>query len=451
MALMEYKKNGKLIERANSHSEPVLKKHVGLIHCENKLSFLQRKICNVFLFHALDGIENKEIHQIPLNQLCSLIGYRSNDIHLIKKSIKGLISTIMEWNLLDDSKFLNEANFSKDAVSWNASALLAGASIERGVISYSYSPQIKSVLSSLEIYGRINLFVQAKFNSNYSLVLYENCIRFKNISKTAWFKLDLFRSLMGLIGKKYESFKELKRNVITIAIDEINKKSDIKVEPEYRKVGRTITSIRFLIFENENYKPAFKRAPRSLDVTVNHELTHSSLLAILASDFGMQEKQAQGLLLNYSADYMAEKIALVKRSKKIEKPGAYLVAALKNDYKENEKIRRDKQESRGVINTYQRETSEASQVRSLKKKYVQYKFDQYIKYFSERKIEDTIRTEFIKNMTNTNQIMGELYQKKGIHSLPAMMEFIEYADKNYQNHGIDFLNFEEYISEEEVV
>src|SRR5580700_9651837 len=85
----------------------ILKKHVGLIHCENKLTLIQRKICNILLFNALEKIKEEDIHQISLRQLCSLAGYNSNDINLIKKSLKTLMSVVIEWNLLDDNKFLN--------------------------------------------------------------------------------------------------------------------------------------------------------------------------------------------------------------------------------------------------------------------------------------------------------------------------------------------------------
>src|SRR5579871_3865086 len=206
MDIRKRKNKGQATEKNNA--DMFLKKHVGLIHCENKLTLIQRKICNILLFNALDKINDQDTHEIPLRQLCSLVGYNSNDSKLIKESIKSLISVVMEWNLLEDSKFLNEDDYPEDAITWNASSLLAGASIKNGMIRYSYSPQMKSVLSSLDIYGRINLFVQAKFNSTYSLVLYENCIRFKNIKQTSWFSLDLFRSLMGVPDGKYSSFKD---------------------------------------------------------------------------------------------------------------------------------------------------------------------------------------------------------------------------------------------------
>ena len=115
----------------------VLKKHVGLIHCENKLTLLQRKICNILLFNALDRINEIEIHEISLKKLCSMVGFNSNDTKLIKESVKALISTVMEWNLLDDHKFLNVDHYPEDAITWNASSLLAGVTIKNGLNHYA--------------------------------------------------------------------------------------------------------------------------------------------------------------------------------------------------------------------------------------------------------------------------------------------------------------------------
>src|SRR5688572_18625957 len=137
---MDVKKSKQKRIPKGTAADMVLKKHVGLIHCENKLTLIQRKICNVLLFNALDKINDQDTHEIPLKKLCSLVGYNSNDSKQIKDSVKTLISTVMEWNLLEDSKFLNEEDYPEDAITWHASALLAGASIKNGTICYSYSP-----------------------------------------------------------------------------------------------------------------------------------------------------------------------------------------------------------------------------------------------------------------------------------------------------------------------
>ncbi len=48
----------------------------------------------------------------------------------------------------------------------------------------------------------------------------------------------------------YEVFKHLNAKIIKPAVAEVNKTSNIVVTPETRKMGRTVTDIRFKIAEN---------------------------------------------------------------------------------------------------------------------------------------------------------------------------------------------------------
>jgi plasmid replication initiation protein len=434
----------------NSKSEITLKKHVGLIHCENKLSLIQRKICNILLFNALEKINEQDIHVIALRQLCSLVGYNSNDSKLIKESIKSLISVVMEWNLLEDSKFLNEENYPAETITWNASALLAGASIKNGIIHYSYSPQIKSVLSSLEIYGRINLFVQAKFNSTYSLVLYENCVRFKNIKQTSWFTIELFRSLMGVSSDKYPSFKEFKRNVINVAIKEVNQKSDIYLEPQFKKLGRNISAVQFLISENENYQPTFRKKPR-VDTTTSTS-QQLSLMDVLLSEYNLSGKQANEIISGYSQEYIIQKINLVKAKKNIDHPGAYLIAALKNDYKEKEsKVgKMASRAARSVETSYLREARQASEITPLKNKYMTYKLKIYTEFIQQQAehIQNTIKEKFEQLLKPNTEVL-RFYKKSGLASPFVMADFIGFIDKYFPHLVGEYLSFEDYITSEE--
>lgn len=425
-----------------------LKKHVGLIHCENKLTLIQRKICNILLFNALDKINELETHEIPLRQLCSLVGYNSNDSKLIKESIKSLMSVVMEWNLLEDSKFLNEDDYPEEAITWNASSLLAGASIKNGMIRYSYSPQMKSVLSSLDIYGRINLFVQAKFNSTYSLVLYENCVRFKNIKQTSWIPIDLFRSLMGVPEDKYPSFKEFKRNVINIAVSEINQKADIYIEPQFKKSGRNITAVQFSLCENENYRPSFKKAPR-IEVVSTAPQQQSSLTEILVSDFNLSEKQAGEIVSGYTYEYIIEKINLIRSKKNVDHLGAYLLSALKKDYKKGEG-RTLKTQSRTTENSYLREAKEASEILTLKNKYMSYKLKAYTDFILQQaeNIQVTIREKFEQFLKSNSEVL-RIYKKSGLSSPFVTADFMGFIDKHFPHVLGEYLSFDDYIMSEE--
>ncbi|HLB41646.1 MAG TPA: replication initiation protein [Gammaproteobacteria bacterium] len=444
MEIKEKKIRGNFVDK---NPAIILKKHVGLIHCENKLTLMQRKICNILLFNALDKIDDQDIHEISQRQLCSLIGYNSNDVKLIKQAIKSLIAVVMEWNLLEDNKFLHENNYSEEMITWNASSLLAGASIRNGIIQYSYSPQIKSVLSSLDIYGRINLFVQAKFNSTYSLVLYENCVRFKNIKQTTWFQLELFRSLMGVSNDKYSSFKEFKRNVINVAVNEVNQKSDICITPQFRKTGKSITAIQFLLSENENYQPVFKRTIRTTTSTIQQQ---SMLIGILTSDFALTTKQAQDIISQYTYDFVMNKINLIKSKKKVDHPGAYLLAALKNDYQKSEhKIK--KLSIEGVENTYLREAKEASEIQSLKNKYMLYKTKMYKKYvqLQAEDLQNIIKEKFEQYLKPHSEVF-RLYNKSGLSSPFVIANFIEFIEKHFYHLIKDYLSFDDYITSEEI-
>lgn len=425
--------------------EMILKKHVGLIHCENKLTLIQRKICNILLFNALDKITSQDIHEISLRQLCSLIGYNSNDSKLIKESIKTLISVVMEWNLLEDSKFINKNNYSEDVITWNASALLSGASIKSGVILYSYSPQIKTVLSSLDIYGRINLFVQSKFDSTYSLVLYENCVRFKNINQTSWFPIQLFRSLMGVSGDKYASFKEFKRNVINVAVEEVNKKSDIYIEPQFKKSGKNISAIQFLLSENEKYKPVFRKV-RSDTASTSEQ--HSSIIEMLMGEYHLSEKQAKEISVKYEYEYIVQKINLIKTKKNIDHRGAYLISALKKDYKEKER-KVEKIDHQGE-SSYLREARQASEILPLRNKYISYKLKEYMN-FIQHQAEDIQRSikEKYEHFLMPNAEIFRLYKKSGLSSPFVMFSFIGFIEEYFSHIIGDYMSFEDYISSEE--
>lgn len=82
--------------------EHELKKHAASIHCSNTLSLLQRKISNALLYHAYKELLLKEEHEITVKELCKLISYNGNNHSAIKDAMKGLLSTVIEWNVVND-------------------------------------------------------------------------------------------------------------------------------------------------------------------------------------------------------------------------------------------------------------------------------------------------------------------------------------------------------------
>jgi len=295
-----------------------LKKHVAAIHSSNKLSLIQRKIANALLFNAYDEILIKDEHQIHIRSLCNLIGYDSNDYKTIKKGLINLLSTVIEWNLVDGNKLDSEGI-------WNASSIIADASIEGAICTYSYSNKMKKLLYSPEVYGRLNMVAQAKFQSSYGLALYENCIRFQNIEQTPWLEISKFRKLMGVEEGKYKIFRDFKKRVLDKAIEEVNKYSPIMVTTKFQKHGRQVTAIQFLI-----KRPKEQAMVGTIGVVL-------PLVQQLKDRFGFSNNQIENSLSNYEEDYIREKIAIVESSPsfvkgKISNLAKYLLHALEGDY-----------------------------------------------------------------------------------------------------------------------
>lgn len=295
-----------------------LKKHVATIHSNNKLSLIQRKIANALLFNAYPYLNELNEYQISIKELCVLTGYDSHDYKTIKKALIALLSTVIEWNLVDGSKM-------EGSEVWNASTMIADARIDGSVCTYSYSNRMRELLFNPMIYGRLNMLVQAKFKSSYGLALYENCVRYQNIKNTPWFKLDLFRKLMGIECDKYPIFRDLKRRVIDIAVREVNELSNITIETEYEKQFRNVVALRFLIESNQ------EKQIKNLEIHSSSSITEK-----LRNDFGCRPEEIIKLMKLYNETYILEKIAAIKKTPnfkegKILDLSKYLKRVLKNN------------------------------------------------------------------------------------------------------------------------
>lgn len=295
-----------------------LKKHVGSIHCSNTLSLLQRKISNVLLYHAYDELLEKEEHTIAIKHLCQLIGYSSHDYDSIKKALKALISTVLEWNLLGDSK-------NTEIEDWNASSILASVGIKGGICTYAYSARLKKLLYMPEMYGRINIAIQSRFKSNYGLALYENCVRYQNLPYTRWFGLATFRKLMGVPENKYPIFRDFKKRVLDKSVAEINAFANIHIQPEIEREGQKVSRIRFKL-----------EAGQLIEKT-SQVFESPSVIETLCHDFSLSKHQAAELINSYGETTVLEKVKLIKNShayltNKVHHLAAYLKSALKENY-----------------------------------------------------------------------------------------------------------------------
>ncbi|WP_435310528.1 replication initiation protein [Primorskyibacter sedentarius] len=291
-----------------------VKKHVAAIHVSGKLTLLQRKLSNVLLLNAYDTLTSQASHQMDARTLCLMIGYNSNDMDTLKASLRGLAETVAEWDMLD----------AQGRQEWGVSALLSYAKLKGGICEYAYSPALAEKLHDPKVFALINLNIQRRFTSGHALALYENCYRFVRTGSTGWWSLDLFRRLMGVADSPYyETYKHLNAKIIKPAVAEVNKTSNIVVTPEVRKMGRSVTDIRFQIAENPQLA--------ILDLDDGEGLRNSEVYARLR-ELGVSDRLARQWVAEHGEDYVGQKLDYVAGQGSVVNAVGYITKALKHDY-----------------------------------------------------------------------------------------------------------------------
>lgn len=290
-----------------------VKKHVAAIHVSGKLTLLQRRLSNVLLLNAYDTLTTQAVHRIDARTLCLMIGYNSNDTDTLKAALRGLAETVAEWDMLDE----------EGRQEWGVSSLLAYAKLKGGVCEYAYSPALAQKLHDPKVFALINMNIQRRFTSGHALALYENCYRFVRTGSTGWWPIELFRRLMGVGDSAYyEVFKHLNAKIIKPAVDEVNRTSNIIVTPETRKMGRSVTDIRFLIRENPQLA--------ILDLDDGEGVRKAPVYQRLVG-LGAADRLARQWIAEHGETVLTAKLDHVEGQGGVRNPVGYLTAALRKD------------------------------------------------------------------------------------------------------------------------
>jgi len=389
-----------------------VRKSVGAIHVIAEHTLLERKIFNFLLKHAYPELRTSNRHRISVLELARGVGTTTNNMDAIKEAILGLMSKPVEWNALADGEH-----------EWAATTGLASAKVSRGICTYEYSTVLVERLADPEVYSLIDLRVQQQFNSRYALNLYENCQRFLAVGSTGWWDLDLFRRMLGATAEHHNEFKYLRRDVIEVAMKEINEVSDIEVAVEYHKVGRSISALRFKV-------KASRRGRLLLEEPMEQERRKAAYQDLTA--LGMSDKAALKAIKCYDEGYLLEKITLTRRlvkSGKVNDAGAFLAAAIRDDYALAPEVgqvdpellaalqARKASDSAEDIETERRIAEEKAQRRQLVAA-----IDKALKAMPEAERRETEKA-FVKSLTTVHR---QLFEAQGYGVLPMarLQEFV---------------------------
>lgn len=282
------------------------------------LSLVGRRAINALHFIAAEA-PTKLAWDVDLGYfkwLAAFSGSR-NDKHL-KDALREAQKAAIVINIVDavDSR--------KDA--FISVPMLGTFVMARGRLSFKLPDEIKTLLRAPTNAQYLSLRIGGVFTSSYAYTLYEHMLEVREAGESDWLPITEVREWFKASDKKsLQEYKFLKRDVLTPAIKQINKLSDISVTLEERRELRRVAFVRFTVRNNSAF---LKR-----NNTIESEL--QKLYQVLSEEFGLANSDFEVIMDDrdrYTNERIASVIELVRhrsQQQRIGRPAAYFMKMLK--------------------------------------------------------------------------------------------------------------------------
>ncbi len=330
------------------------KKAIGVVQVAmGSLGFLHRKLINVLLCNAYEGLGEGKLHfAIQVSTLANWAGFDSRDYQSIYDHCRDLLETTVEFVDFDDSV----SGKRKPRRRRGATSLISDFAVtDGGLITYSYSREMAQKLYEPEQYIWMALAVQKRFSSKYELNLFENCIRYVRTGSTGFKDVEDWRALLGATEPVYNEFKNFNRKVIKEASKGVNEKSGILVEPEFEREKRRVARVRFSVREDPQM---------SLLDHKEHNRMRQMPACKAARKLGLKEVEAFYWIESQGEEYLADAVAYVEARNPAKNPAGYLVTTLKKGFAKlspDEKKRIEEAEQKSLEFKAKKEAVEAAE------------------------------------------------------------------------------------------
>lgn len=300
------------------------KKAVQVVHSMplSALSLLQRKMLNSWLkFAAVSEPDEGGWWELRLDAMESEIDFNSKNRPYLKESAENLMRIVFQWDVIaPESK----------RVKWKASVLFPDVEILSEVVRFKISDQLKEQVLSPEMYAWIDQGVLRKYRRAASIGIYEFCMRYSRLGKTATVEWQKFRDM--ILGASadlvtYREYKYFKSKVLLCGIEEINAEGALNLELHEVRKGRFVAGVYFTVQIPKAFKDIPELSEESVDLVA--ELQR---LGIPPSESKRLVQENTGLDLNVALAFTNERKAN-KKAEKLVNSAAYFRKALNEKWR----------------------------------------------------------------------------------------------------------------------
>lgn len=233
-----------------------LKKPTSTIEVTNDLSLVQRMAYSVVLKHYYTAEKPKDGYRgIAIADLCKLMGYQKKDFFYLDEELFKLQKTIIQWVGDKEGEFrrVNFFSFTK---------------LEDGIFYYDFHPELeRHIKNKKNSFNLLELGAMRLLKKKHSIALYEVVAGYRPNAKSGFrygtplYGVDDLREMLTGGTGKYPLFKEFNRFILKNAVAEINAKTDLYLEIEVKKRGRSVIGVRFEVTDNTTYDTRKNKVP----------------------------------------------------------------------------------------------------------------------------------------------------------------------------------------------
>jgi hypothetical protein len=204
----------------------------------------------------------------------------------------------------------------------------------KGYADFYFNQKLARHLIDLQNYAKYILKYFIRLDSFYAKRIYELVAQYRNMPRDKhgeWkrrISITELRQYLGIQSKEYSRFSNFRMRVLKFSIDQINERTDINLECEEIKSGRTPEELLFIASEKDIVPDYVSISFMAPDPTASKD--YARLVA-----YGVDEPVARSLVSEHPAEVVAYNLerldAALKRPKRgnIEDPAAWLVAGIR--------------------------------------------------------------------------------------------------------------------------
>ncbi len=225
-----------------------------IVEASFKLSLQEQRLILLMVSMIKKNDKDFQVYQIGIDDFNKVVGLKGESGYTEAKEI---------IRKLRKRELIIKKPESELHINWLSSAEYFN---QKGYIDLCFDPKLKPYLLNLQKkFTKYQLRNAIQLKSSYSIRLYE-LMKQNEFRKEKAYKIDTFRSMLGLKPDEYKLYADLKKRVIISSQKELNKKTDISFEFREKKQGRKVTEIIFKIRANRETEKVGKQKEKKKKV-----------------------------------------------------------------------------------------------------------------------------------------------------------------------------------------